>query len=269
MKIIFIGDITGRPGRRAIRELVPELRAEFKPDLIIANGENMAAGAGLTVPTYQEVLENGVDFLTSGDHIWDKTDIFPILETKSEKLIRPANYPERDPGRGYEDVAVGKNRVRIINLMGNVFMRANLVSPFVLVDHILSTPDCPKIVLIDFHAEATSEKIAFSYYVDGRVSAVLGTHTHVQTNDARILAGGTAALTDVGMTGPADGVIGADKQVIVESYLTQMPWKYEIADGSVELSAVYLELDESTGKATKIELIKKQLKATEQASLAD
>lgn len=259
MRLLFIGDIMGRPGRRAIRELVPQLKAEFKPDLVIANGENMASGAGITTSTYHEILDAGVDFMTSGDHIWDKEEIYSILETKAEKLIRPANYPAKNPGRGYEDILVGKDRIRIVNLQGNVFMRADLEQPFYAIDRILEEGNCPKAVFIDFHAEATSEKIAFSHYVDGRVSAVVGTHTHVQTNDARILAGGTAALTDAGMTGPRDGVIGEEKSVIIDHYLTQMPWRHEIAAGAVQLSAVLIDLDPTTGKAEHIELIKREL----------
>lgn len=258
MRILFIGDIFGRPGRRAVKELLPELKKEFQVDLTIANGENMASGDGFTVETYREVLDAGVDFLTSGDHVWAKDVIFPILETKSEKLIRPANYPARDPGRGWEDLTVGDQRVRIINLLGNVFMRPNLPSPFVTIDQILAEPNCPKIVLVDLHAEATSEKIAFSWYVDGKVSAVIGTHTHVQTADARLLPQGTAVLTDVGMTGPRDGVIGMDKKVIINSYLTQMPWKHEVESGVIQLSAVYLEIG-ADGKTEKIEAIKREL----------
>lgn len=258
MNIIYIGDIVGRPGRRAIREILPELKKEYNPDLVVANGENMASGAGYTVDTYREVLEYGVDFLTSGDHVWDKADIFPILETKNEKLLRPANYPAGAPGEGWRDILVGKNRVRIINLQGRVFMRALLDSPFTTVDTILADANRPAITLIDFHAEATSEKIAFSYYVDGRVSAVVGSHTHVQTNDARILPGGTAALSDLGMTGPRDGVLGVQKEVIIEASVSQLPWKYEVATGPIILSGVYLEVDDETGKATKIELIKRE-----------
>lgn len=257
MKIIFIGDIVGRPGRRAVREILPELKTEYKPDLVIANGENMASGLGLTVNTYHEVLDSGVDYLTSGDHVWDKPDIFPILESKTEKLLRPANFPERDPGRGVADIMVRKTRIRLINLMATVFMRHELASPFELVDEILGSSHRPAITIVDFHGEATSEKIAFSYYVDGRVSAVFGTHTHVQTNDARILPGGTAALTDTGMTGPRDGVIGVKKELIIEAQLTKMPWIYEVAPGPIVLSAVLVEVDES-GKATSIELIKRE-----------
>ncbi len=259
MKLIFIGDIVGRPGRRAIRELVPELRAQYQPDLVIANGENMASGSGFTIDTYREVLDYGVDFLTSGDHVWDKTDIYPILDTKTEKLIRPANFPDQDPGRGYDDIVVGKTRVRIVSLMCNVFMRANLASPFLTVDKILADSNRPEITIIDLHGEATSERIAFSYYVDGRVSAVFGTHTHVQTNDARILEKGTAAVTDVGMTGPRDGVIGVQKEIIIEAQLKQMPWQYEVASGPIQLNGAYVEIDDATGKATHVELIKREL----------
>ncbi len=258
MRILFIGDIVGRPGRRAIRELVPVFKSEYKPDLIIANGENMASGAGITVDTYHEIRENGIDFVTSGDHIWDKEEIYSILDSGSEKLIRPGNYPAENPGRGFDDIMVGKERVRIVNLQGNVFMRADLESPFKWIDKVLEDKNRPAITIVDFHAETTSEKVAFSHYVDGRVSAVFGTHTHVQTNDARILAGGTAALTDTGMTGPRDGVIGEDKDIIIEHYLTMMPWRHEIASGAIQLSAVCVDVDEN-GTATHVELIKKEI----------
>ncbi len=256
MKLIYIGDIVGRPGRRAVREILPELKSQYQPDVVFANGENMASGAGYTTDTYREVLEYGIDFFTSGDHVWDKADIFPILDTKAEKLLRPANYPEQDPGRGWDDVVIGKHRIRLINLQGNVFMKASLESPFITIDRILADAHRPAITIVDLHAEATSEKIAFSYYVDGRVSAVVGTHTHVQTNDARILEHGTAALSDLGMTGPRDGVLGVQKEIIIQGQRNQMPWKYEVATGPIILSGAYIEIDEETGQATKIELIK-------------
>ena len=258
MKILFIGDINGRPGRRAVREFLPELKAEYQPDLVIANGENMASGFGLTPDTYQEVMDYGIDCMTTGNHVWDKADIIPILETKSEPLLRPANFPSKDPGRGYDDIMVGKERIRVVNLMGQVFMKQRTTSPFEKIDEILADPSCPKVVFIDFHAETTSEKIAFAYYVDGRASMAVGTHTHVQTNDARILAGGTAALTDAGMTGPRDGVIGVDKDIIIKSYLTSMPWKGEVASGAIILSGLVVDIDPETGKATSIELIKRE-----------
>ncbi len=259
MRILFIGDINGRPGRRAVRELLPQLKTEYAPDLVIANGENMASGFGLTPDTYHEVMEYGIDCMTTGNHVWDKADIIPILETKSEPLVRPANFPAKDPGKGYFDVKVGKERVRVVNMMGQVFMKQRTTSPFEMIDTILAEPDCPKVVIVDFHAETTSEKIAFSFYVDGRVSFVVGTHTHVQTNDARVLAGGTAALTDAGMTGPRDGVIGVDKDIIVKSYLTSMPWKGEVASGAIILSGVVVDIEPETGKATHIELVKREI----------
>lgn len=260
MKLLFIGDIFGRPGRRILRELLPEIRREYGVDFVIANGENSASGAGITEATYREILESGVDFVTSGDHIWDKEDIYPILESKGEKLIRPANYPATTPGRGYDDVVIKGERLRIINLQGNVFMRADLEQPFSTIDRILAEPNCPAATFIDFHAEATSEKIAFSHYVDGRVTAVVGTHTHVQTNDARLLERGTAALTDAGLTGPRDGVIGEDKEVIIKHYLSQMPWKHDVAAGAIQLSGCVITLDAS-GRAESIELVQRQIEA--------
>lgn len=259
MRILFIGDIVGRPGRRIIRELLPSLKKELKPDLVLANGENMASGFGLTVDTYREVLDYGVDYMTSGNHIWDKAEIIPILETQAEKLLRPANFPANDPGRGYGDLLVGDQRVRLINLIGQVNMGKNCSSPFEKIDQILAEPNCPKIIFIDFHGETTSEKLAFVWHVDGRASVVTGTHTHVQTNDARVTAKGTAALTDAGMTGPRDGVLGIAKEVIVPSYLTSQPWKSEIAEGAIILSGFLAEIDSTTGRAISIELIKREI----------
>ncbi len=259
MKILFIGDINGRPGRRAIRELLPQLITEYKSDMVIANGENMASGFGLTADTYREVMDYGIDCMTTGNHVWDKSDIIPIIETKAEPLLRPANFPAKDPGKGYVDIMAGQNRVRVINLMGQVFMKQKTNSPFDVIDTILAEANCPKIVFIDFHGEVTSEKIAFAFYVDGRASMVVGTHTHVQTNDARILAGGTGALTDAGMTGPRDGVLGVDKDIIVNSYLTSLPWKGEVASGAIILSGVIVDIDAETGKATHIELVKREI----------
>jgi metallophosphoesterase (TIGR00282 family) len=261
MRILFIGDIVGRPGRRAVRELLPDLRKENKPDLVLANGENMASGFGLTVDTYREVLDYGVDYMTSGNHIWDKAEIIPILETQAEKLLRPANFPDKDPGRGYTDLLVSGERVRVINLIGKVNVGKNCSSPFEKIDQILGEPNCPAIIFIDFHAEATSEKIAFAWHVDGRASAVTGTHTHVQTNDARVTKKGTAALTDAGMTGPRDGVLGIDKDIIVQSFLTSQPWRGEVAEGPMILSGFVVDIDSKTGRATGIELIKREIEA--------
>ncbi len=259
MKILFIGDIVGRPGRRAVRELLPALKQELKPDIVLANAENAAAGFGLTADTYAELLESGIEYMTLGNHTWDKPEIIPILATKTAKLLRPANFPAADPGRGYADILVGKERLRLINLIGQVFMGKRSESPFLAIDTILADPNRPTATLIDFHGEATSEKIAFSYYVDGRASAVIGTHTHVQTNDARILEQGTAVLTDCGMTGPRDGVLGLEREIIVRSYLTSQPWKGEVATGPIILSAVLVEIDTESGHATNIELIKREM----------
>ena len=251
MRILMIGDIIGRPGRRAVRSLVPELRKELDIDLVIANAENTAGGFGLTLDTAEELLDSGVDVLTSGNHIWDQKEIIPHMDEELP-LLRPANYPE-SPGRGY----LVQSGVMVVNLMGRVFM-APLECPFRTADHLLretQSPDRPKIIIVDFHAEATSEKQGLGWYLDGRVSAVLGTHTHVGTVDARILPKGTAYLTDVGMTGPVNSVIGSDTGSVLERFLTGMPQRLTVASGPVTMNSVLIDVDRDTGQATAIQRI--------------
>jgi len=247
----MIGDIIGQPGRRAIRNIVPDLRNEFSIDLVIANGENTAGGFGITLDTAYELLDSGVDILTSGNHIWDQKEIIPHLD-EGLPLIRPANYPNA-PGRGY----LIQDNVMVINLMGRVFMPP-LDCPFRTANALLKEAEAngaPKIKIVDFHAEATSEKQGLGWYLDGRVSAVLGTHTHVGTVDARILPKGTAFVTDVGMTGPVNSVIGSDLDAVLDRFLTGMPQRLNVASGPVMMNAVLLEVDPETGRAQSIQRI--------------
>ena len=249
MRILMIGDVIGKPGRRAVKQLIPSMREEHGIDLVIANGENTAGGFGITLDTANELLDSGVDILTSGNHIWDQKEIIPYLD-EGLPLVRPANYPDA-PGRG----SLMHHNVLVVNLMGRVFMPP-LDCPFRTADRILEDAEAsgsPPVIIVDFHAEATSEKQAMGWYLDGRVSAVLGTHTHVGTVDARVLPRGTAYVSDVGMTGPLDSVIGSEPGVVLERFLTGMPQRLPVANGPVLLNSVLIELDEDTGRASAIE----------------
>ena len=251
MRILMLGDVIGKPGRDAVRALLPDLKQEKSIDFVICNGENTAGGYGITADTASELLESGVDVLTSGNHIWDKKEIIPLMD-EGLPLIRPANYPDA-PGKGY----IHQGGVTVVNLMGRVFMAA-LDCPFRTADTLLEQlkqEGQSKVIIVDFHAEATSEKQAMGWYLDGRVSAVLGTHTHVGTVDAKILPQGTAYLTDVGMTGPSDSVIGSDKEAVLERFLTSLPNRLSVAAGPCMLNATLVEVDEDTGKASMIERI--------------
>ena len=257
MKILFIGDILGQPGRRIVKELLPLLREELKPDLVLANGENAAAGFGITPSLVEELLDLDIAVLTSGNHIWDKKEIYPYFRDQvNGRLLRPANYPGDSPGRG---LYVGKTPTGIgyavMNLQGRIFMPP-LDCPFRKADELLgSLPDDVKIRIVDFHAEATSEKQAMGWYLDGRVTAVVGTHTHVPTADENILPQGTAYQTDLGMTGPYESIIGMDREAIIQKFLDQLPARFEVAKGDVRLSGVLLEADPATGKAISIRRI--------------
>ena len=254
MRILFIGDIVGRPGRRVLEERLPELVAQHEPPLVVANCENAAAGFGITPALVEELLAAGIDVLTSGNHIWDRKEILPYFEqgAASGRLLRPANYPSA-PGRG---LFVGKTRTgvpcAVLNLQGRVFM-PDIDCPFKTADRLLeSLPREVKVIIVDMHAETTSEKQAMGFYLDGRVSAVLGTHTHVPTADEKILPGGTAYLTDVGMTGPYASIIGNDKEAVLERFLTGLPTRFEVAEEDTRLCGAIVDLDEQTGRARSI-----------------
>ncbi len=249
MRILMIGDIIGRPGRQAVKTLLRPLRDEYGIDMVIANGENTAGGFGITLDTAHELLDYGVDVLTSGNHIWDQKDIIPHMD-EGLPLLRPANYPDA-PGRGF----LVHDGVMVLNLMGRVFMPA-LDCPFRTADAILedvANAESPKAIVVDFHAEATSEKQGLGWYLDGRVSAVLGTHTHVGTVDARILPKGTAYLSDVGMTGPTNSVIGSNVGDVLDRFLTGMPQRLNVASGPVALNSVLFDVDLETGRAASIQ----------------
>lgn len=254
MRILMVGDVIGRPGRRAVRTMVPGLRREYKADLVIANGENAAGGLGLTKETAEELFEAEVDVITSGNHIWDQREIIPTLDS-DVAILRPLNYPPGVPGRGY----IIKGQALVVNLVGRTFM-GNFDCPFRTVDQLLTElADKPPMVIVDFHGEATSEKIALGWYLDGRVSAVLGTHTHVGTVDARLLPKGTAFITDVGMTGPLDSVIGDDTDAVIRRFLTQLPHRLSVGKGSVILNSVLVEVEEETGRAKSILRVDREL----------
>jgi 2',3'-cyclic-nucleotide 2'-phosphodiesterase len=255
VKLLFIGDVIGKPGRQALSNELHRLVDRYMVDLVIANGENAAGGFGITEETARDLYRCGVHLLTSGNHVWDKKDALDFIK-REEMLLRPANYPEGTPGRGSTVITTaGGIKVAVLNLEGRVFMN-NLDCPFRVADREIEllkreTP----IILVDFHAEATSEKAALGWYLDGRASAVVGTHTHVQTADERILAGGTAYITDVGMTGSYDSVIGVRKEEAISRFLTQLPAKFEVAKKDIRLNAVVIEVDEQSGKALGIERI--------------
>jgi len=246
--ILAIGDIVGRPGRRAVSQLLPGLRQQYGLDLVIANGENAAGGIGLTLSTARELLDAGVDVITSGNHIWAQKEIIPYLDGEMP-IIRPLNYPAVVPGKGY--IAIGQ--VAVVNLMGRTFI-GNFDCPFRAMDQLLSELE-QQIIIVDFHAEATSEKVAMGRYLDGRVSAVLGTHTHVGTIDAQLLPHGTAYVTDIGMTGPIDSVIGDDAEAVIQRFLTGIPHRLSVGKGKTAFNAIMVKVDDDSGKALSIDRI--------------
>jgi len=252
MNILFIGDIVGRPGRELIRVGLRALVDRYSLDLVIANAENSAAGFGITKDIGDTLLEWGVDVMTSGNHIWDKKEAMPYIAGEP-RLLRPANYPAGVPGRGSYVAQTGDGRaVGVINVMGRVFM-LNIDDPFaVVLREIDAIRHRTRVIIVDFHAEATSEKMAMGWHLDGKVTAVLGTHTHVQTADERVLPGGTAYLTDAGMTGPHDSIIGMEKEPSLARFLNAMPSRFEPATGNPRLNGAVIEADDKTGRATKI-----------------
>ncbi len=260
MKILFIGDIVGEPGRRAVKELLPKIVKREKVDFVIANGENVAGGSGITPPLAEELFGYGVDVMTSGDHIWKRKEVLEIIESE-RRLLRPANYPKEVPGFGSTIIESkhGGVNVGVICLAGRVFMQP-LECPFrTAKEEIAKMKDKARVIVVDMHAEATSEKIALGWYLDGTVSAVVGTHTHIQTADEKVLPNGTAFITDAGMTGPYDSVIGRKKEQILTRFITQMPARFEMAEDDIQLHGVIIEVDEKTGKAESIKRVQEKL----------
>jgi len=254
VNVLFVGDIFGRPGKQVASHLIPKIRRERNIDCCIANGENAAGGFGLTETTAQKMFSYGVDVITSGNHIWDRREVETLL-IQSDRILRPANYPPGVPGNGYTVIDMGGCAVGVVNLMGRVFLPP-IDCPFRVADDIIARlRELTTIILIDFHAEGTSEKIALGWYLDGRVSAVIGTHTHVMTADERILPNGTAYITDVGMTGPHDSVIGVRVDQSIARIMTHVPVKFSPAEENLKFNAVIVDIDEESGKARSIERI--------------
>lgn len=254
MNILFLGDIVGRPGRRAVHELLPSLKKKYEPRFTIANGENAAGGNGITEDIAEELYSAGIDALTMGNHVWSNKDVYSFIDI-DDRIIRPANYPPDSPGKGFTIAHKANCKIGIANLSGRVFMQP-LDCPFRMIDQIIpilkkETP----IIIIDFHAEATSEKNAFGWYVDGRVTAVVGTHTHIQTADEKVLPKGTAYITDVGMTGPRDSILGVRADLVLDKFISLRPVRFEVAGGPLLLNAVAVKIDENSGKAQEIQRI--------------
>ncbi len=254
LNVLLIGDIVGKLGRRTVAAVLPEIKRSFGVDLVIANGENVAGGRGLTAATANELRDVGVDIITSGNHIWENRDIYPMLDSDSP-IIRPLNYPPGAPGRG---VYCGDG-IAVINVMGRTFMGSNLDCPFRAMDDALSRLTKERIIIVDVHAEATSEKVAMGYYLDGRVSAVVGTHTHIPTSDTRILPEGTAYVTDLGMVGGLHSVLGMEIEPVIERFLRQLPNRFNPVDsGAAVFNSVLVQVDADTGRATSIQRIDRE-----------
>jgi metallophosphoesterase (TIGR00282 family) len=254
MRVLCIGDVVGRPGRRAVAGLVPGLRAEYALDFVVANGENAAAGRGLTYKTAQELFDGGVDVITSGNHIWDEKEIVQHLDSEMP-ILRPANYPAGVPGRGICSL----RGLTVLNLMGRTFMY-EIDDPFRAADRLLEGVPEGTPIIVDMHGEATSEKYAMGWYLDGRVSAVVGTHTHVPTADARLLPNGTAFVCDLGMCGARDSIIGVEPAPVIRKFLTGMPARFAVAERApvVQFNAVVVEIDDATGRARSIERVDRE-----------
>jgi len=253
LRLLFVGDVMGKPGRRALQSILPRLVDQHRTDYVVVNVENAAGGFGVTPEIMHELADLPIDCFTTGNHVWDKREGLDLLD-RDPRLLRPANYPEGNPGKGmYVGETAGGIPVAVMNLEGRVFM-SQLDSPFLVADRLLAQLDKKvKVIFVDFHAEATSEKQAIAFYLDGRVSAVIGTHTHVPTADERVLSNGTALLTDVGMTGPYESVIGMRVDKVLKRFLLQTPSSFEVAKRDVRLAAALVDIDEKTGKARKIE----------------
>jgi 2',3'-cyclic-nucleotide 2'-phosphodiesterase len=257
LRILFVADVVGHPGRDAVKALLPVVKEELRPNLTIVNGENAAGGFGLTAKIVGELRAAGADVITTGNHVFAQKDFLSQLPNL-EQVLRPANYPPRAPGQGSCLVDAGVAKVLVMNLMGRVFVSDGLDDPFRAADAILAAHPETKVVFCDMHAEATSEKTAMGWYLDGRVSAVVGTHTHIPTADARVLPGGTAYVTDVGMVGPRDGCIGMDKDVVLERFLTAVPNRFVVANGPVTFNSVLITISASTGRAASIQRVDRE-----------
>lgn len=269
IKILFFGDIVGRIGRKAIAKILPEFKRELNPDLVLANAENLAHGLGVTQKTLNEILGAGVDFLTSGNHIWQKEEAYEILAQRDIPLIRPANFPQDMPGKGYRLLELGTKKILIINLVGRAFIEEESSCPFKALDEILQDFSKENLsgIIVDFHGEATSEKVALGWYadgraeLDGRVSAVLGTHTHIPTIDLRILPQGTGYITDIGMVGAKDSVIGMKKENIIKNFLYQTGGSFELPEeGIAVVNSVFLIIDSENKKTLKIKRVDREIK---------
>ncbi len=255
MKILFVGDVVGSPGREMVQEYLPKLKQSYHPNFTIINGENAASGKGINEKIYRGFIEQGAQAVTLGNHAWDKKEIFDFID-KADKMVRPANFPEGTPGKGLTFIKDNGVELAIINLQGRTFMPP-LDDPFTKADELIKeAKKRTNLIFVDFHAEATSEKQALAWYLNGRVSAIVGTHTHVQTADDRILPDGTAYITDVGMTGPYDEILGTDKEPVIKKFLTGLPVRFEIPKtGRKQLSGFLVDVDSSSGKATKVKRI--------------
>lgn len=260
MNIMMIGDICGRPGRQTAAHFIPILKQEYQLDLIIANGENSAGGVGITGKVLEELSNMGIDMITTGNHVWDKKEIFTFIDNENS-LIRPANYPPQTPGKGYYIKSINHRNIAVINLLGRVFMPP-VDCPFRAITEILAEiKDVCEIIIVDFHAEATSEKSALGWYLDGKVSCVAGTHTHIQTADERILPQGTAYISDLGMVGPLDSILGVDKEPVIQKFLTGLPSKFTVAtDPHALFCGIILKIDDHSNQVNEIIRIQRQVR---------
>lgn len=254
--VLYFGDIVGRPGRETLAEWLPKLKEEYQPDLILANAENSTHGRGLSLAHYQELRELGFDGFSTGDHIWHLKEIVSELDKPDITVIRPANYPDA-PGRGYLDFVVKGKKVRLLNLLGRVFTNAQVDSPFHTFDRLEKSLPATDAVIVDFHAEATSEKRCLAEYIGNRAQLLVGTHTHVPTADAQILPSGLGFISDLGMVGPTNSSLGADKSAAIKSFLTGLPWTYTVSTGQCELGAVFCRIDLDSKKAVHLEHLRR------------
>lgn len=255
MRILFIGDVVGSPGREMVKDYLPKLKQKYHPSVTIVNGENAAGGKGITEKIYKQFLEWGVQVITMGNHTWDKREVFEFIDD-AKYMIRPANFTEESPGKGIVYLNINGQKIAVINMQGRTFLPP-IDDPFRKADELIEeAKQRTNIIFVDFHAEATSEKQAMGWYLDGRVSAVVGTHTHTQTADERILSEGTAFITDVGMTGPYDGILGVEKEAVLKRFLTNLPVRFEVVRrGKKQLNGILITIDAKTGKATEVERI--------------